>query len=161
MAILMSQLPQTIRKMKLQLVEKRGLFVPRAILEKNDMEKIGKEAVSLITERVTKEGRGVDDLKMPAYNKQYQRQKKLEGGRIDHRDLVLSGKFMLSLRYYKVTKSTVTVGFPTDYGKLLARVHNKRHAFLGISKKDWIFLRVLCNSIVGNRLKKIKYTRPK
>jgi hypothetical protein len=147
--------------MKLKIEETRGLFVPRSLLQKDDMEKIGKEAVSLITERVTKEGRGIDDLRMPDYTKQYKRRKKLEGGRVDKRDLVLTGKFMLGLRYYNVSHHKVTVGFQSSYGQTLARAHNKRHAFLGLSKKDWVYMRVLVRSVVMNRLRKLVYTRPK
>jgi hypothetical protein len=137
----------------------KTIQVPRSILEQADMQAIGEVACRLMIDRVKKRGLNRHEGAMPSYSKAYAERKAKAGLNTSYRDLTYTNEMWYSLRAYKPSKKSVTVGFTGGHGTLLAGIHNVKHEFFGLSPRDREGVVRILNARLQARLRTLRYTR--
>lgn len=145
--------------MKLSLKITKTISVPRSILEVSDMQAIGEVAATLIVKRVKERGLNRHEGAMPPYTPAYAQQKGKAGLNTSYRDLSYTNEMWYSLRAYKASKKSVTVGFTGGRNTLIAGVHNDRHEFFGLSPRDRAMTERVLRGRLMARLRTLRYTR--
>lgn len=143
----------------LKIKQTTTLQTPRSLLDVRDLQRIGKEAVDSIVERVQKRGADADGSPMSGYTAAYKKAKRKKGGETSKRNLTLTGRFLKSLRYWGATKRKVVVGFSTTYGHTLAAAHQQRDNFLGLSPRDRKDVLFILEELLSKRLKDLKFIK--
>lgn len=108
---------------------------PRFFLEVEDLKEVGKLGAHLTKRRIASATDVRGRSKAPLTAAYAQRKTKDWAGK-PIRDLWRSGKFLGQLRYWGATRQQVKVGWTSEYGKLLASVHDEPQGLDALDRRE-------------------------
>lgn len=131
----------------------------RTILQKEDMKRIGKEAILLISDRVKTQGTDRRGSRMTPYSKGYAKSKGKAGYITSHRDLLRTGRLWRSFKVIRASKKKVLVGWTDARSVTIVEAESQRNEFLGLAPRDEKGLAELIQDVVGRRVEKLRFVK--